>query len=83
LKAKERTEYWREYALKTFLLPLFTEEILKAGLGTLSEIFDGDSPHAPRGCISQAWSIAEPLRAYVEDVMHARPKYEKDVLLGT
>jgi predicted glycogen debranching enzyme len=83
LKTKGRTEYWREYALKTFLLPLFTEEILKAGLGTLSEIFDGDSPHAPRGCISQAWSIAEPLRAYVEDVMHARPKYEKDVLLGT
>jgi predicted glycogen debranching enzyme len=83
LKTKGRAEFSREYALKTFLLPLFTEGILKAGLGTLSEIFDGDSPHAPRGCISQAWSVAEPLRAYVEDVMNVRPKYEKDVFLGT
>jgi glycogen debranching enzyme len=61
---------------------LFTEQILKAGLGTLSEIFDGDPPHTPRGCISQAWSIAEPLRAYVEDVMQIRPRYEKEVFLG-
>lgn len=34
----------------------------EAGLGTLSEIFDGDAPHRPRGCISQAWSVAEVLR---------------------
>jgi predicted glycogen debranching enzyme len=82
LKAKGRTEFRREYALKNFLFPLFTEQILKAGLGTLSEIFDGDPPHTPRGCISQAWSIAEPLRAYVEDVMQIRPRYEKEVFLG-
>jgi glycogen debranching enzyme len=75
-------EFRREYALRNFLLPLFNEQILKAGLGTLSEIFDGDAPHAPRGCISQAWSIAEPLRAYVEDVMQVRSKYEKQVLPG-
>ncbi|MFN7679056.1 MAG: amylo-alpha-1,6-glucosidase, partial [Cyanobacteriota bacterium] len=37
-----------------------------AGLGTISEIFDGDAPHAPRGCIAQAWSVAEVLRAWVE-----------------
>jgi glycogen debranching enzyme len=42
--------------------------LLDAGLGTLSEIFDGDLPHAPKGCIAQAWSVAEILRAYVEDV---------------
>ncbi len=35
-----------------------------AGLGTISEIFDGDTPHEPGGCISQAWSVAEVLRAY-------------------
>ena len=29
------------------------------GLGTVSEIFDGDPPHTPRGCIAQAWSVAE------------------------
>ena len=35
-----------------------------AGLGSISEIFDGDAPFAPRGCIAQAWSVAEVLRAY-------------------
>jgi len=59
---------------------LFTEQVLKAGLGTINEIFDGEPPHTPRGCIAQAWSVAEPLRAYVEDVMQVRPKYEKQVL---
>jgi glycogen debranching enzyme len=82
LKTKGYAEYRREYALKNFLLPLFTEQIFKAGLGTISEIFDWDSPHTARGCIAQAWSIAEPLRAYVEDVMQVRPKHEREVLLG-
>jgi len=36
-----------------------------AGLGTVSEIFDGDAPHAPRGSIGQAWSVAEILRATI------------------
>ena len=36
------------------------------GLGTLAEIFDGDPPHTPRGCISQAWTVAETLRAWSE-----------------
>ena len=34
------------------------------GLGTVSEIFDGDAPFHPRGCIAQAWSVAEILRAW-------------------
>ncbi|HEV7507369.1 MAG TPA: amylo-alpha-1,6-glucosidase [Thermoanaerobaculia bacterium] len=38
----------------------------EAGIGSISEIFDGDPPHAPRGCIAQAWSVAELLRAAVE-----------------
>jgi predicted glycogen debranching enzyme len=38
------------------------------GLGTLAEIFDGDPPHAPRGCIAQAWTVAEILRASSEIV---------------
>ena len=33
-----------------------------AGIGSISEIFDGDAPHAPRGCIAQAWSVGELLR---------------------
>ncbi len=40
----------------------------EACLGHVSEIFDGDSPHAPRGCPAQAWSLAELLRAMVEDL---------------
>jgi glycogen debranching enzyme len=32
------------------------------GIGSVSEIYDGDPPHAPRGAISQAWSVAALLR---------------------
>ena len=35
-----------------------------AGVGCISEIFDGDPPHTPRGCISQAWSVGEIIRLY-------------------
>ena len=35
-----------------------------AGLGSISEIFDGDAPHRPRGCPAQAWSVAEVLRVW-------------------
>jgi predicted glycogen debranching enzyme len=80
LKVKGQGALWLEYALQNFLLPLFTQQISEAGLGTISEIFDGDEPHTPRGCVAQAWSVAEPLRAYVEDVRRIRPKYEKEVL---
>jgi glycogen debranching enzyme len=34
-------------------------------LGQLHEVFDGDAPHRSEGCIAQAWSIAEVLRAVV------------------
>lgn len=40
----------------------FRGHLLEAGLGTISEIFDGDYPWNPRGCISQAWSVGELLR---------------------
>ncbi len=80
LKTKGYATFRREHALKKFLLPLFTEQICNSGIGVISEIFDGDPPHAPRGCIAQAWSVAEPFRAYVEDVMLIRPTYEKEVL---
>ena len=41
----------------------FDDHLRQAGLGIVSEIFDGDAPHQPRGCIAQAWSVAEVLRA--------------------
>jgi len=40
------------------------EHLDRAGIGFVSEIFDGDEPHMPRGCIAQAWSVAELLRAW-------------------
>ncbi len=49
---------------RTFLEPM-AKHLLDAGLGTISEIFDGDAPMQPRGCIAQAWSVAEVLRALV------------------
>jgi glycogen debranching enzyme len=36
------------------------------GLGTLPEIFDAEPPYTPRGCIAQAWSVAEVLRCWVK-----------------
>ena len=44
----------------------FYGHLLDAGVGTVSEIFDGDAPHTPRGCIAQAWSVGEIVRAYFE-----------------
>ncbi len=42
--------------------------VKEACLGQVSEIFDAEAPHAPRGCYAQAWSVAEPLRALIEDL---------------
>ena len=62
--ARRQAEEWlREYG----------RHLSEAGLGQISEIFDGDSPHRPRGCIAQAWSVGELLRAAVEDVYEIRP----------
>lgn len=41
----------------------FEKHLTEAGLGQISEIFDGDAPHAPRGCPAQAWSVASVLKA--------------------
>lgn len=42
--------------------------LLTRGMGQIPEIFDGDPPHHPRGCLAQAWSVAEILRTYIEDI---------------
>jgi glycogen debranching enzyme len=62
--AHYRVYHDREAALR-FLEPL-GRQIYAGGLGTLSEIFDGDAPFMPRGCIAQAWTVAEVLRAWTE-----------------
>ncbi|HEY0458554.1 MAG TPA: amylo-alpha-1,6-glucosidase [Pyrinomonadaceae bacterium] len=44
------------------ILSGFKKHLTECGLGQISEIFDADAPHAPRGCPAQAWSVAEVLR---------------------
>jgi glycogen debranching enzyme len=51
------------------ILEGFKPHFEDAGVGTISEIFDAETPHTSRGCIAQAWSVAELLRAYLEDVI--------------
>ena len=77
LKAHEYTPKARQQMLENLVLPLFTVGIHQDGLGTINEIYDCDPPNEPRGCISQAWSIAEPLRAYIEDILQVKPKMQK------
>jgi len=57
--------YQDRNAALAFLEPL-AKSIDIYGLGSLAEIFDADPPHHPRGCIAQAWSVAEVLRARQE-----------------
>jgi predicted glycogen debranching enzyme len=57
---------------RNILAPLVAH-LTEACLGHVSEIFEGDAPHAPRGAAAQAWSVAELLRALVEDVEGIRP----------
>ncbi|UCG23942.1 MAG: glycogen debranching enzyme family protein [Chloroflexota bacterium] len=57
--------YRDEALVLSFLAPM-ASHLDEAGLGSLSEIFDGDDPFTPRGCFAQAWSVAETLRAWWE-----------------
>jgi glycogen debranching enzyme len=79
LKVNDYTPQARKQALENLILPLFTVGIHQGGLGTINEIYDCDPPNEPRGCISQAWSVAEPLRAYIEDILQVKPKYAKEI----
>jgi glycogen debranching enzyme len=46
------------------LLRPIGDHLRDAGLGTVSEIFEGDAPHLPKGCIAQGWGVAETLRVW-------------------
>jgi predicted glycogen debranching enzyme len=71
LKVNGNSEAARRQAAE-WLSPL-RDHLADGGLGHISEILDGDAPQRPCGCIAQAWSVAEVLRAYVEDVHGVRP----------
>jgi glycogen debranching enzyme len=64
----------REFASRWFAG--FEEHLREACLGQVSEIFDGDAPHRPRGCVAQAWSVSELLRVATE-LSHAKTQSRK------
>ncbi len=63
-EARERAGRW---------LGALREYLREQGLGQLPEVFDGEAPQRAGGCIAQAWSVAELLRATVEDVYDLQP----------
>ena len=67
MKVGRRSKRERDEA-REILKPLLGLEG-QIGVGTICEVFDGDEPHRPGGCISQAWSVGEVMRAWSEDVM--------------
>ena len=77
------TAYVRVYGIDSqvraratrFLDPL-REHLRQFGLGQIPEVFDGDLPHSPRGCIAQAWSVSEVLRVYAEDILQRKPEHD-------
>jgi glycogen debranching enzyme len=46
------------------ILSPLADQLRIEGLGTIGEIFEAAAPFSPRGCIAQAWSVAEVLRAW-------------------
>lgn len=50
------------------LLKGFEKHLSEAGVGSVSEIFDGTEPYFPKGCIAQAWGVAEVLRVYLDEL---------------
>ena len=59
--------------IETVYEPFF-EHLKTAGLGTVSEMFDGSFPYNAKGRISHAWAVAELLRSYFEDFLAANGK---------
>lgn len=66
VSANDRSEESRKRA-RQVLMPLL-DHLDIYGINTIPEVLDGDEPYAPGGCISQAWSVAEVIRAWSEDV---------------
>ena len=81
LKINNFSDESRKQAFQQFLKPMM-EVYGDQWNGAIHEIFDGDPIYTPQGCINQAWSVAEPLRAYVEDILFKRPRFEQQFSLN-
>jgi len=75
IKAFVKVKNQRKYAFDNFLKPML-DVFGEHWDGSIYEIFDGNPIYAPRGCITQAWSVAEILRSWVEDIEKISPEYE-------
>jgi predicted glycogen debranching enzyme len=79
VKIKNHEPGQRRYAFQNFIQPMI-DVFGDSWDGSIYEIFDGDPPYSPQGCITQAWSVAEILRAWVEDIENITPKFESILL---
>lgn len=70
--------YGDPVAARTYLTPLIRHFSSAHCVGSISEIFDGDPPFEPRGCIAQAWSVAEVLRVWREIENHPTQTAKQD-----
>ncbi len=76
LKVKKHTPAALEQA--DSWLTAFQQHLREEGLGQISEVFGGDPPHQPGGCVAQAWSVAELLRAMTEELRPHRMSERSD-----
>ncbi len=60
------------------LLQAFGDHLGESAVGSISEIFDAEAPYLPRGCVAQAWSVAEVLRAHTKIANLAESKEGSD-----
>jgi predicted glycogen debranching enzyme len=64
--ARAHYRVYGDARLAQSFLGAMPQHLESACLGTVSEIFDGDAPHAARGCFAQAWSVAEILYSWLD-----------------
>ena len=63
----------RDHANARKFLEGFKAHLNEACIGSISEVFDAEAPFTPRGCVAQAWSVAEVLRSWAKTAGEAPP----------
>ena len=69
--------YPNDRVMARHFLDGFEPHLAEAGIGTISEVFDAEPPFTPRGCIAQAWSVAEVLRCLEKTAVVARRECDR------
>jgi predicted glycogen debranching enzyme len=79
IKVNNYEDHYRKVAYEQFLKPMINVFGEKWD-GSIYEIFDGDPIYEPHGCITQAWSVSEILRTWIEDIENKKPEFEKSFI---